>query len=202
MLIEPVVFFSPVVQVEKQPAAVGFDECAEWVLQVTLFPGHHLGAEHDAVTLARCWEGWVTFLHDSGDYSMSLAFITHTYWTYTGVCAFGFVPLGLCCWAAEYFTTNPTARNALIKTLCCTVLGQWGLEEGKTERGQLGLLLSLLEVHLNDMIMIDCWYDFMTHYWAWSSFITVVHHFTGLPTGRINWAICALFLHTWITSWV
>lgn len=61
MLVEPVNIL-PAVKVEKHPATEGFSVD---ILSVVLFPGRHLGAEYDVVTLACCCaarrEGWVMF---------------------------------------------------------------------------------------------------------------------------------------------
>lgn len=81
---------------------------------------------------------------------MSLTFIRHTRLN-TLVCVCVIEP-------QERVTTNPTARGPLLKQRLAAVLFQGSEDRWRETQSEVSLVCcsSVLEVHFNDLIMIDC----------------------------------------------
>lgn len=73
----------------------------------------------------------------------------------------------LCYWTTICVITNHTAKGTRLKWWLAVVLGYSNEDCWRETQSQFSwaCFFPVLKVHFTDLIMIDCWYDFMTHRW-------------------------------------
>lgn len=128
---------------------------------------------------------------------VSLTFIKHTRLnTLACLCACVFVLLSH---STCYYKSYSRRHTAVVMAGCCTVRAERETQSQVSRARRF----PVLEVHFNAVIMIDRWYDYMTHCWSAAHLLLVSIMWPRCWWEKMSPAsfLCLfIFLHVWFIS--